>query len=55
MMGRQQAQFAQLFSRIKMRRSYSTQKVKKEDIRALFPAGSREPDKKNWTFYWGLP
>ena len=39
MMGRQQAQFAQLFSRIKMNRNYTTQKVKKEDIRRCSPLG----------------
>jgi len=42
MMGRQQAQFAQLFSRIRMNRNYTTRKVKKEDVRALFPRLAEE-------------
>ncbi len=37
MMGRQQAQFAQLFSRIRMNRCYSTRGVSRQDIEALFP------------------
>ena len=35
--GRQQAQFAQLFSRIRMQREYTTRKVKEDDVRKLFP------------------
>lgn len=54
MMGRQQAQFAQLFSRIKMNRSYSTQKVKKEDIRALFPRLAAENRTKELDFLLGI-
>lgn len=50
MMGRQQAQFAQLFSRIKMNRSYTTRKVKKEDIRALFPRLTEESRTKELEF-----
>ena len=38
MRGRQQANFAQLFSRIRMNRPYSTRQVKREDILKLFPA-----------------
>lgn len=38
MRGRQQASFAQLFSRIRMNRAYSTQMVRKEDVLRLFPA-----------------
>ena len=34
--GRQQAQFAQLFSRIRMQREYTTRKVKEDDVRKLF-------------------
>lgn len=33
--GRQQAQFAQLFSRIRMQREYTTRKVKEDDVRGL--------------------
>lgn len=50
MMGRQQAQFAQLFSRIKMNRTYSTRKVKKEDIHALFPRLAEEQRGKELDF-----
>lgn len=38
MKGKQEAQFAQLFSRIKMSRYYSTMNVKDEDVKMLFPA-----------------
>ena len=54
MMGRQQAQFAQLFSRIKMNRNYTTQKVKKEDIRALFPRLADEKRDKELDFLFGI-
>lgn len=54
LMGRQQAQFAQLFSRIKMNRSYSTRKVKKEDIRALFPRLAAENRTKELDFLLGI-
>ncbi|MDR1629878.1 MAG: AAA family ATPase [Oscillospiraceae bacterium] len=37
MIGRQEAQFAQLFSRIKMNRYYSTRKITLEDVQLLFP------------------
>lgn len=50
MMGRQQAQFAQLFSRIRMNRSYTTRKVKKEDVRALFPRLAEENRTKELEF-----
>lgn len=38
MRGRQQASFAQLFSRIRMNRAYSTQQVQRDDVLQLFPA-----------------
>lgn len=38
MRGRQQASFAQLYSRIRMNRSYSTRQVRREDVLKLFPA-----------------
>lgn len=46
MLGKQEARFAQLFSRIKMNRYYSTAKVLKEDCKKLFPllADSKEID-----------
>ena len=50
MMGRQQAQFAQLFSRIKMNRNYTTRKVKKEDVWALFPRLVEEKRTKELEF-----
>ncbi len=36
MVGRQEARFAQLFSRIRMNKHYSTSKIKKSDIQLLF-------------------
>ena len=44
--GRQQAQFAQLFSRIRMQREYTTRKVKEDDVRKLFPVLA-EQDARN--------
>lgn len=37
MKGRQQAQFAQLFSRIRLNRNYLTSRVARQDIETLFP------------------
>ena len=37
MVGKQEARFAQLFSRIRMNRYYSTRKVTSDDVKALFP------------------
>ncbi len=37
MLGKQEAKFAQLFSRIRLNKYYTTKKVKKEDIKMLFP------------------
>ena len=52
MVGKQEARFAQLFSRIRMNRYYSTRKVTKDDIRLLFPALSGR--KKELDFLWGI-
>ena len=38
MRGREQANFAQLYSRIRMNRAYSTQQVRRDDVIKLFPA-----------------
>ena len=47
--GRQQAQFAQLFSRIRMQREYTTRKVKEDDVRSCSRClPSRTPARK-WT------
>lgn len=54
MMGRQEAQFAQLFSRVAMRRSYTTRKVRKEDIKALFPTLERDGKTKELDFLLGV-
>lgn len=54
MMGKQQAQFAQLFSRIRMNRYYSTRQVTPEDIQALFPKLAEEGDKKELDFLLGI-
>lgn len=54
MVGKQEAQFAQLFSRIKMNRYYSTQKVKKEDIYALFPRLAQKGQRKELEFLHGI-
>lgn len=44
--GRQQAQFAQLFSRIRMQREYTTRKVKEDDVRKLFPVLAEQNARK---------
>lgn len=54
MMGKQQAQFAQLFSRIRMNRYYSTKQVTLEDIKALFPKLAEEGSKKELDFLLGI-
>lgn len=38
MLGKQEAQFAQLFSRVKLCRQYTTGKITRGDVEALFPA-----------------
>lgn len=52
--GRQQAQFAQLFSRIRMQREYTTRKVKREDVEKLFPVLSSRSAKKELDFLLGV-
>ncbi len=37
MLGKQEARFAQIFSRIRLNKHYTTDKVKKEDIQLMFP------------------
>ncbi len=61
MVGKQEAQFAQLFSRIRMNRRYSTQKVQKKDVEALFPKLAEESAKEELKFLhsvchskWGI-
>lgn len=51
--GRQQAQFAQLFSRIRMQREYTTRKVKREDVEKLFPVLASRGAKKELDFLLG--
>lgn len=54
MMGKAQAQFAQLFSRIKMNRSYTTRKVRKEDVAALFPRLAQDKRVRELDFLLGI-
>lgn len=54
MVGKQEARFAQLFSRIRMNRFYSTQKVTVEDVKALFPRLAEEGQKKEAAFLHGI-
>lgn len=52
--GRQQAQFAQLFSRIRMQREYTTRKVKREDVEKLFPVLASRGAQKELDFLLGV-
>ena len=54
MVGKQEARFAQLFSRIRMNRFYSTYKVTAEDVKALFPKLAEEGQKKEASFLHGI-
>lgn len=54
MVGKQEARFAQLFSRIRMNRYYSTSKVKTADIKALFPRLASGDQKKELEFLLGI-
>ncbi len=54
MVGKQEAQFAQLFSRIRMNRYYSTRKVTLGDVKALFPKLAEEGQKKELDFLHGI-
>ena len=54
MLGKQEARFAQLFSRIRMNRYYSTSKVKLADIKKLFPRLAEQEQKKELEFLLGI-
>ena len=54
MVGKQEARFAQLFSRIRMNRYYSTRKVTSDDVKALFPKLAEDGRKKELTFLPGI-
>ena len=54
MVGKQEARFAQLFSRIRMNRYYSTRKVTSEDVKALFPKLAEDGKTKELTFLHGI-
>ena len=54
MVGKQEARFAQLFSRIRMNRYYSTRKVTEEDVAKLFPKLAEEGRKKELNFLHGI-
>ena len=54
MLGKQEAQFAQQFSRVRFRRRYSTEDVKKEDIEKLFPALAEAGHSKELAFLTGV-
>ena len=54
MVGKQEARFAQLFSRIRMNRYYSTRKVTSDDVKALFPKLAEDGKTKELTFLHGI-
>ena len=54
MVGKQEARFSQLFSRIRMNRRYSTRKVTIGDVKALFPKLAEDGRKKELTFLHGI-
>ena len=54
MKGKQEAQFAQLFSRIKMSRYYSTSNVTDDDVEKLFPVLKKQGMKKELGFLKGI-
>lgn len=54
MVGKQEARFAQQFSRIRMNRYYSTSKVTNEDIKLLFPILTEKKMAKELTFLLGI-
>jgi DNA transposition AAA+ family ATPase len=54
MRGRQQANFAQLFSRIRMNRCYSTRQVLRADVDKLFPILGEKQMKKELDFVFGI-
>jgi DNA transposition AAA+ family ATPase len=54
MRGRQQANFAQLFSRIRMNRAYSTRQVKRDDVIKLFPGLYEKGMQKELDYIYGI-
>lgn len=54
MKGKQEAQFAQLFSRIKMSRYYSTFNVTDNDVGLLFPTLTKKGMTKELNFLVGV-
>lgn len=54
MLGKQEAQFAQQFSRVRFRRRYSTGDVKREDVEKLFPALADGSHGKELAFLTGV-
>lgn len=54
MVGKQEARFAQQFSRIRMNRRYFTNSVTMEDIKLLFPVLTEKKADKELTFLYGI-
>lgn len=54
MRGRQQASFAQLYSRIRMNRSYSTQQVRRDDVVKLFPSLEHDGKTKEIEYLYSI-
>ncbi|MFT9055556.1 MAG: AAA family ATPase [Ethanoligenens sp.] len=59
MQGRRQSDYSQLYSRVKMRRSYTTQQVRRKDIELLFPQLAGKTRELNFIFAvcqsrWGI-
>lgn len=54
MLGRQEAQFAQQFSRVKMNRRYRTAMITKDDIKQLFPMLEEKHMQKEQGFLLGI-
>lgn len=54
MLGRQEARFAQLFSRIRMNRLYLTGNITKQDVEKLFPALRTAGNEKQMDFLLGV-
>lgn len=54
MLGKQEARFAQLFSRIRMNRCYSTSNITKDDVLKLFPCLGSSESAKQVEFLHGI-
>lgn len=54
MLGKQEARFAQLFSRIRMNRYYSTSSITKDDVLKLFPCLGEPESAKQVEFLLGI-